>query len=135
MDIKWKMRQSCSVLFMRLLNCRCCRTVLQLFPLGHLILGDLNADLLKPRHPGKTLREVLTLAGSKVHSIVPTRITAESATSLDIIAIDKGLVCEEYKALDMAASDHLPVTAIVKLHPGSPLKPVVKRSFRRVDFE
>ena len=78
---------------------------------------------------------MLALAGAKVHSIIPTRITAESATSLDIIAVDKGLVCEEYKVLNVAASDHLPVTAIVKLHPGSPLKPVVKRSFRRVDFD
>lgn len=110
--------------------------LLQLMPLGQLIiLGDLNADLLKPRiQPGKALREALALAGTKVHSTVPTRITAETSTCIDIIALDKDLVWEDYSVGDVAASDHLPVTVAIKFNPRGPLEPVVKRSFRRVDF-
>lgn len=110
--------------------------LLQVTPLGQLaILGDINADLLKPRvQPGKALREALALAGTKVHSTAPTRITTETSTCIDIIALDKDLVWEEYSVVDLAASDHLPVSVAVKFGPRAPLKPVVKRSFRRVDF-
>ena len=111
--------------------------LLQLLPLGQLcILGDINADLTKPRiQPGKSLREALSLAGTKVHSTVPTRVTAETATCIDIIALDKDLVCEEYRIDGLAASDHHPVIAAIKFDPRPPLKPVIKRSFRQVDFE
>ena len=91
--------------------------LLQLIPLGQLIImGDLNADLGKPRIiPGKSLRDTLALAGTKVQSTVPTRITAESATCIDVIALDKELVCEDYSVGNLAASDHLPVTAQIKV--------------------
>ena len=48
--------------------------LLQVLPLRQLcILGDINADLMKPRiQPGKALREALSLPGTKVHSTVPT---------------------------------------------------------------
>ena len=85
--------------------------------------------------PGKALREALALAGTKVHSNAPTRVTAETATCIDIIALDKDLVCEDYSVVNLAASDHLPVSAVITLDPRAPLKPVIKRSFRRVNFE
>jgi hypothetical protein len=52
-------------------------------------MGDLNADLMRRRvQPGKALREALALAGTKVHSTANTRITAETATCIDVIALD-----------------------------------------------
>ena len=82
---------------------------------GHLlILGDLNSDLLKSnQYPGTALMNSLELAGTLVASdeLQPTRITSTTATCLDIIAIDKDIFCSNYKCLDMAASDHFPVSA------------------------
>ena len=64
--------------------------LLQLIPQGQLvIMGDLNADLMRRRvQPGKALREALALAGTNVHSTANTRITAETATCIDVIALD-----------------------------------------------
>ena len=52
------------------------------------ILGDLNADLMKPdTGPGKLLLHSFELAAIKVPTITPTRVSAGSATCLDVIAL------------------------------------------------
>ena len=58
--------------------------VLELAAMGPLgILGDLNADLLKPRSgAAKYLKKALALGEMKVSNITPTRICATAATCL-----------------------------------------------------
>jgi endonuclease/exonuclease/phosphatase family metal-dependent hydrolase len=108
-----------------------------LTPLGSLIImGDLNADLRCPGvNPTKALCTSLSLAGAKVKSKEPTRITPHSATCLDLIAVDKSINCLEYKVGSDLFSDHLPVIAKIKCQPTASLQPVRKRSFRGVDFD
>jgi len=99
-----------------------------------IVMGDLKADLLKPLiNPGKTLRLALKLAGVKVYNKAPTRITSTSSTCLDIIAIDKGLVCVETWVGDELISDHLPSCAIIQGSASLKVKPILKRDFKRMD--
>ena len=101
------------------------------------ILGDLNADLLKPNlYPGKELLNSLSLANTEVAkgNPTPTRITAYSSTCLDIIAIDKDLTCLDYQILNIATSDHFPVFASIESTNANKLIPIVKRSFAKVDM-
>lgn len=111
--------------------------VTNLMSLGSLIImGDINADLIqRNKNPAKSLRNLLSLAGTKVNNIAPTRITPTSATCIDIIAIDKSLHCLEYKVGSLLVSDHLPVMAAIKCDSTRELKPIVKRSLRKVDFD
>ena len=78
----------------------------------------------------------MALAGLQVYMVepVPTRITSTSATCLDLIMIDKNLECTKYLTLNNAASDHFPVSASISAVPTSDLQPVIKRSFKHVDF-
>ena len=112
--------------------------LLSISNIGHLvILGDLNCDLLKPdTYPGKDLLDSMALAGLQVYMVelAPTRITSTSATCLDLIMIDKNLECTKYLTLNNAASDHFPVSASISAVPTSDLQPVIKRSFKHVDF-
>jgi retron-type reverse transcriptase len=98
------------------------------------VMGDLNSDLMKPNdNPGKALIRSLSLAGTRIISTEPTRITSTSATCLDIIAIDDSINCTEYIIGDILASDHLPVAARIEASTVV-LKPIIKRSFKKVDF-
>jgi len=100
-----------------------------------IILGDLNCDLLKPAiYPAKTLLASLALAGTTVPKILATRVTEQSATSIDIIAIDESIQCLDYYVSDNAASDHAPVVASIKGTLMDKILPVPKRSFKKVDF-
>ena len=59
-----------------------------------IIMGDLNADLLKPNeYPGNALMKSLALAKTAVTDISPTRITEINSTCLDIIATSTDLLC------------------------------------------
>ena len=69
----------------------------------------------------------------KVHNTEPTRITKTTATCLDLIGIDKTIKCLQYKVGNESVSDHLPVTAILEVKPEGHVKPILKRSFRKVD--
>jgi len=111
--------------------------IIELLPLGSIIImGDLNADLLRPKlNPGKSFKALLSLANVKVKSVAPTRITPTSATCLDLIAIDKSITCISYGVGSLAISDHLPVTASIKFRTNQILQPVRKRSLRNVDFD
>src|SRR5437867_3324045 len=86
-----------------------------ILPLGLIIImGDLNADLLRPKHiPGKSLKTLLSLANVTVHNVSPTRITSSTATCIDLIAIDKSIPCIEYDVGTLSISDHLPVIASI----------------------
>jgi Reverse transcriptase (RNA-dependent DNA polymerase) len=111
--------------------------ILKLVCLGQLIImGDINADLLKPKvYPGKALRNSLKLAGTSVESTLPTRIHSNSATCLDIIAVDKRLACSEYLVKDLAASDHYPVTVQITVSSRPSVKPKMKRSFKSINYD
>ena len=112
--------------------------LLQVCTMGHtLILGDLNSDLMKPKqYPGKELLKSLKLSNTQVafDQFSPTRITGNSATCLDIIAIDKELVCLEYNTSPIATSDHFPVTATIQGSATSQLQPVIRRSFTKINY-
>ena len=98
------------------------------------IMGDLNADIRKDdMNPGKALMSSLAVAGMKIHSTEPTRITATSQTCLDIIATDAAIQCSEYRVGTESASDHFPVMAKIANHAPADLKPITKRSFARID--
>ena len=111
--------------------------ILQLLNIGQMIImGDTNADLLKPRaQPAKSLRSSLKLANTRIESINPTRIQGNSTTCLDIIAVDTGLDCADYSIGDMAASDHFPVMATVTLSVCPPLKPILKRNYKKINMQ
>ena len=111
--------------------------VIEVLPLGSLvIMGDLNADLLQPKlATSKSLKALLALANAKVTLLTPTRITAESATCLDIIAIDKAILCLHYEIGTLFISDHLPVLASINFKGRRTLEPVIKRSWRNVNFD
>ena len=73
------------------------------------ILGDLNADLLKPCvYPGKALLQALELAGCQVEDIAPTWICSTATTCLDIIAIPEEIECTTYKTGTLAAAAIFP---------------------------
>ena len=112
-------------------------TLLELMAVGPLIiLGDLNADLLKPRvYPGRSLKNSLKVFNTVVHKLAPTRITSSSATCLDIIAVDKSFTCLEYSTTDLAASDHRPVSVNITLGHASVVEPILKRSFAKVNYD
>ena len=81
------------------------------------------------------IRALLALANVKVSKIAPTRITAETATCLDIIAVDKSIVCLQYDVGTLLVSDHLPIIALINFKGSHGLEPVVKRSLRNVNFD
>ena len=99
------------------------------------MMGDLNADILKPEiNSGKIILNILSAVATTIRKPEATRVTTTSKTCLDIIAIDDDLVCTEYMTGPQAASDHFPVMARIVLSHLEPLKPIVKRSFKNVDF-
>jgi len=108
----------------------------EILPLGSvIIMGDLNADLLRPKlAPCKSLKTLLALANVKVKRIFPTRITTETATCLDIIAVDKTILCLQYEVGTLLVSHHLPVIASINFKCRHALEPVIKRSLRNVNF-
>ena len=110
--------------------------ILRLINLGPMIiLGDLNCDLMKPNmYPAKSLLASLALAGTKVPKTLATRTSMQSSTSIDVIAIDRNLQCIDNFVSDNAASDHMPVVAVIKGSLMDKILPVPKRSFRKVDF-
>ena len=100
-----------------------------------IIMGDLNADLLKPNeYPGNALMKSLALAKTAVTDISPTRITEISSTCLDIIATSTDLNCTSYSVGTLAASDHFPVEATIDIAKNAILRPIIKRSFNKIDM-
>jgi Reverse transcriptase (RNA-dependent DNA polymerase) len=110
--------------------------LVEVLPLGLIcILGDLNADLLKPNsYPGKTLRVSLKMADTKVAKVSPTRISSSCASCLDIVATPTSLNCTSYETGLLAASDHLPVIASIAIADHLTLEPVKKRSFNSINY-
>ena len=100
------------------------------------ILGDLNADILKPYvHPGKILLQTLELAGCQVADTAPTRICSTTATCLDIIAIPKVIECIKYVTGNLAASDHFPVEALIAVSQSDKPVPVLRRNYAKVNYD
>ena len=112
--------------------------IIELLPHGKLILmGDLNCDLLKPDSSlTKNLNAALELGNLTCpdNSHSPTRVTSNSATCIDIIAVDRDLMIGRYEVSDFLISDHMPVEADLNLNKIATISPVMKRSFRNVDF-
>jgi hypothetical protein len=99
------------------------------------IMGDLNADLLKPKlHLGKILINSVKLTGIKIPNTIPTRISKNCATCLDKIAIDEEVECLSYTVKHLAASNHLPVTASVRADVSNKLQAIHNRSFKNVNI-
>ena len=106
--------------------------VIALGPL--IILGDLNADLLSPAAPTTaSLLNSIALSNTLIHSTFPTRITDTSSSALDLISVSRELVCSSYKAGSLAASDHLPVEAVVQGRGIGKPTPIAKRNFRKIN--
>ena len=80
------------------------------------LLGDLNADLLLPSvNPAKTLLDTFEIAGIRVPTIIPTRITATSATCLDLIAIPVAIECSKHVTGSLTVRWNFPVEATLEL--------------------
>jgi Reverse transcriptase (RNA-dependent DNA polymerase)/Endonuclease-reverse transcriptase len=100
------------------------------------IMGDLNADLLtSSSHLATLLINSFALAGVTVKHVEATRITNQSSSCLDVIAVSDALSCTEYKVGGLAASDHFPVESRIEINQLPPVKPIAKRSFRMVDMK
>ena len=99
------------------------------------IMSDTNSDILHPLvHPGKALIDSLALAGTRLTSTSPTRVTHTTATCTDIIAVNEDIQVSSSKVIITAASDHYPVTTVIMFSHPDRVKPIVKRSFNKVDF-
>ena len=102
-------------------------------------MGDItNADIIRPVYPAKEMLNSFALAGTRPpSSITPTRITSQSATCIDIIAVNEDIQVKSYTVIPSATSDHFPVIAVIYIvsTPPDKVKPIIKRSFSRVDFE
>ena len=100
-------------------------------------MGDINADILRPTvYPGKEMLNSFALAGTRPPSLItPTRITSKSTTCIDIIAVNEDIQVKSYSVIPSATSDHFPVTAVIVSTFPDKVKPVIKRSFNKVDFE
>src|SRR5437899_1563353 len=59
----------------------------------------------------------------------------DTATCLDIIAIDKAILCLHYEVGTLFISDHLPVRASINFKGRRTLEPVIKRSWRNVNWD
>src|SRR5437867_8526490 len=95
------------------------------------LLGDLNANLMLPyTYPANTLLKSLSLAHLEICEIFPTRITAQSATCLDIIAMASSMECIDYRLDECATSDHFPVIASISVLNVTRPKPIIKRNFK-----
>lgn len=100
-----------------------------------IILGDLNANLLKPNiYPASSLLQSFALASVQINHPTMTRIHEKGGSCLDVIALPETLECIEYTVSDKAASDHFPVQAAVRFGFSEKLKPTLKRSFKRTDI-
>lgn len=100
-----------------------------------IVMGDINCDLRQPlKYPTKELINSLTLINLKIHSDEPTRITLTTASCLDLIALDESIICNSYVVDMNSSSDHFPVTASIIATSMNDVKPIVKRSFRKIDF-
>jgi len=104
--------------------------------LGQVIMmGDINADMRKPtKYPGKALTRSMALINGRVDCFDATRIGAKTATCLDVIIIDKDIECRDYKVESKAASDHFPVSAVIRCNISSKKgpQPVWRRSLKGV---
>src|SRR6266516_6391863 len=79
---------------------------------------------------------ILELENSSIQSkpLMPTRITDNCSSCLDLIAVDRSLEVSIYSVSDFLASDHHPVVASILVLNYSSLSPIIKRSFKDVDF-
>ena len=112
--------------------------ILELSPNFKLIvMGDLNCNLLTTDlAPTNKLLLLLELANVVIQTqdIQPTRITSTSSTCLDFIAVDRSVSITKYFVSDFFVSDHLPVAMCIAAVTSKALVPVVKRSFREVNY-
>lgn len=101
-----------------------------------IVLGDVNANLLKPsEYPGKALIQCFDLLGIALPSSpTATRVSSGSSTLLDIIGVDSSLTVLSYHVGSQAASDHFPVLASIRACHSTKLEPILRRSFKKVDF-
>ena len=98
-------------------------------------MGYLNADLTKSSTPNANkLLDSLAISHTKTEALTPTRVTSNTATCIDIIAIDEDLNFVKYSIHSNAASDHFPVVAVIEATFKHKLAPIVKRSFKHVNF-
>jgi len=98
-------------------------------------MGDINADILRSHsYPTTAILNTLALAGTRLVSDIPTRVTSKSATCIDIIAVNEDIVVKAYQVIPRATSDHFPVTSLIVASTPEKLQPIVKRSFNKVDF-
>jgi len=111
--------------------------IIELSLLGNIILlGDLNCNLLNENSTiTKNLHNILELGNLFIPSNLPSRITENTISALDIIAIPKSITCIEYKVGDITISDHLPVEACLEIkYEFDSLKPVLRRNFKKLDY-
>ena len=111
--------------------------VMELIPLGSLIvLGDLNCNLLQEYAlTTKKLLNVIEFGQLNITGKAPTRITENSSTCLDIIAVDRKYQCISYNVGDLAISDHLPVESEIELsYDRSQLVPTYRRNFNKINY-
>ena len=76
-----------------------------------IIMGDLNADIRKPtKQPGKSLLNSIKLL-ERGFTALNLLMSLAPLPRLDIIAIDKDILCIQHSVGTLAVSDHLPVIA------------------------
>ncbi len=111
--------------------------ILELIPKGNLIImGDLNCNLLQFNNNNTNkLLNILELAQVNIIEVEPTRVTSDSSSCLDLIAIHRYYHCTTYRVGCLAISDHFPVEAEIELnYYTTTCKPTFRRNFKKIDY-
>ena len=83
----------------------------------------------------KNLSKILEFGQLKITGNHPTRITEDSVSCLDLIAINRNLHCINYQTGDLVISDHLPVEVEIELsYHSTELRPSYRRNFKKINY-
>ena len=80
-----------------------------------IILGDLNADYLK-KNVCKALKDIITLHGYEQLIDIPTRVTEETNTCIDVILTNNKTTISDSGAFPLSMSDHDIIGCVRKVH-------------------
>lgn len=101
-----------------------------------IVMGDLNADLLnRDLWQSRTLINLLEATDLSIpHVLEPTRLTKDTATCIDIIAVPQNINVISYNSISSAVSDHCPVETCLSLNlEPEGTKPILKRCWKQAN--
>ena len=101
------------------------------------VCGDLNVNMLSPEHPQTcAMSEYIITCDLHQPIEIPTRITPNSASLLDMFLVNPKEIVKTSSVLDVGISDHSMMTlTLCWCKPKSPSPCVVRRSYKKLNAE